>query len=230
MTTDLRGTGRLIGVLILLQMVGGGVTNFVLLAFPAPGFLPNAATHPLQAGSAVLLGLATGAVSAGIAIAASTVFHHFSRSVALCFVVLATVSFALTAVEAAGNLSLLFASQAYTAADAADRHLFETLRPVIAAFRNGTHYVTVLVGGGMIFALYAALFRFALVPRALAAFGLFAAAMQMMAVSMPILGGEINFTLLLPLALSQLALALWLIAKGFVERSASAPHGAEARV
>jgi len=227
---DMQRTGRLIGVLTLLQMIGGGVTNFVLLAFPAPGFLPHAATHPLQTGSAVLLGLATGAISAGIAIAASTVFRQYSRIVALCFVVLATVSFALTAVEAAGNLSLLFASQAYMASDAADHHLFEALRPVIAAFRNGTHFVTVFVGGSMVFALYAALFRFPLIPRALAAFGLFAAAMQMMAVSMPIFGGEVNFTLLLPLALSQLALALWLIAKGFVERSPSAPRAAEARV
>jgi hypothetical protein len=229
MSTDLRGTGRLIGVLTLLQMIGGGVTNFVLLAFPAPGFLPHAAPHALQVGAAVLLGLATGAVNAGIAIAASTVFRQFSRIVALWFVVLATVSFALTAVEAAGNLSLLFASQAYTAADAADRHLFEALRPVISAGRNGAHYVTVFVGGGMIFALYAALFRFALIPRALAAFGLFAAAMQLMAIAMVIFGGEILFVLLLPLALSQLALALWLIAKGFVEHSASPPLAAEAR-
>src|SRR5262245_30738263 len=82
-TMAMQRTGRQIGVLILLQMIGSGVTNFVLLAFPAPGFLPNAAPHAPQVGAAVLLGLATGAISAGIAIAASTAFRQYSRIAAL---------------------------------------------------------------------------------------------------------------------------------------------------
>ena len=46
--------GRLIGVLIIIQMVGGIAVNFVLEAplFGAPGFLVNAASHSRQIGLA----------------------------------------------------------------------------------------------------------------------------------------------------------------------------------
>jgi hypothetical protein len=221
--TDLQRTGRLIGVLTLLQMIGGGVTNFVLLAplFAAPGFLANAAAHPLRVGAAVLVGLAAGAVSAGIAILAATVFRRYNRTIALCLAVLAAVVFTMSAIEAAANLSFLYASQGYAAAEAADRHLYETLRPMFSSIRDATHYLTVFVGGCMHFVLYGALFRFALIPRALAGFGLAATLLQLTAIAMPIFGEPIVFTLLLPIALSQLALALWLLAKGFVERAAA---------
>jgi hypothetical protein len=49
----------------------------------------------------------------------------------------------------------------------------------------------------------------------LAAFGLVAALLQLTAVTMPIFGLGIVFPMLLPLGLSHLALALWLLTKGF---------------
>jgi hypothetical protein len=61
---------------------------------------------------------------------------------------------------------------------------------------------------------YGVLFRFSLVPRALAAFGLAAVLLQITAVAMPLFGHAIVFPMLMPLGLVQLVLALWLIAKG----------------
>jgi hypothetical protein len=63
--------------------------------------------------------------------------------------------------------------------------------------------------------LYAVLYRFALVPHALAAFGVAAVMLQLTAVAMPLFGHSIVFVMLAPLGVSQLALALWLITKGF---------------
>lgn len=56
-----RRVSRMIGALILAQMVGGVLVNFVLTAplFGAPGFLVNAAAHSQQIGLSVLLGLAS---------------------------------------------------------------------------------------------------------------------------------------------------------------------------
>ena len=71
--------------------------------------------------------------------------------------------------------------------------------------------------------LYSVLWRFALVPRALAAFGLAAVMLQIAAVLMPLFGYRIVFLLIVPLGLSQLALALWLIAKGFEDRPQPIP-------
>ena len=84
---------RVIGLLVLAQMVAGPLVNFVLAAplFGAPGFLVNAAPHSLQISLSVLLGLATGALSVGIAIAAFPVFVTLP-AMALRFVALSVVS------------------------------------------------------------------------------------------------------------------------------------------
>jgi hypothetical protein len=219
-----RRVGRTIGVLLLAQIVVGPIVNFSLLgpAFAAPGFLVNAAAHSMQVSIAALLGLMLGALSLGIAIAAFPVLRQSSYALALWLLALAIASFALTAVESSTVLSLLSLSQAYAAADAADGGLFQTLRTMVGSARNWMHYVGLIVTGSMIFVLYGALFRFALVPRALAAFGMGSALLQVVAVTMPLFGHRIVFPMLLPLGLSHLALAGWLLARGFGERGRAA--------
>lgn len=54
-----------------------------------------------------------------------------------------------------------------------------------------------------------------MIPRLLAGFGLLASALQIGALSAPFFGGEVNFLLLIPLALAQLAQAGWLLVVGF---------------
>ena len=211
-----KGVGRIIGVLLLMQMIGSGVVNFVLLepAFAPPGFLVNAAGHSFEFGLSAFLGLAIGMIFVGIAIAAFQVFRAYSHPMALWFVALAVVGCSLTAVENINVMSLLSLSQAYSRANVADQGLFEALRTVVASARNWTHYIALIVAGCTLLVFYGVLFRFALVPRALAAFGLAAVLLQITAVAMPLFGHAIVFPMLMPLGLVQLALALWLIAKG----------------
>lgn len=218
-----RRTGRTVGVLLLLQMVVAPVVNFGLLgpAFAAPGFLVNAAAHSTQVSVAALLGLILGALSLGIAISAFPIFRQSSHALALWLLALAIASFSLAAVESSTVLSLLSLSQAYAKANVADDGLFQALRMVVAAARNWMHYVGLIVGGSTIFALYAVLYRFALIPRALAAFGLGAALLQLAAVTMPLFGHPIVFSMLLPLGVSHLVLAAWLLARGLRTRAAS---------
>ncbi|HEY2634297.1 MAG TPA: DUF4386 domain-containing protein [Steroidobacteraceae bacterium] len=216
MPTPAKGVGRIIGVLVLMQMIGSGVVNFVLLepAFAPPGFLVNAAGHSLEFGLSAFLGVAVGMLSLGIAIAAFQVFREYSHPMALWFVALSVVGCSLIAVENINVMSLLSLSQAYAKANAADRGLFEALRTVVASARNWTHYIALIVAGCTLFVFYGVLFRFALVPRALAAVGLAAVLLQIAAVAMPLFGHAIVFPMIMPLGLVQLVLALWLIAKG----------------
>ena len=212
-----KGIGRIIGVLILMQMIGSGLVNFVLLepVFSAPGFLVNAAGHSLRVSLSVLLGLATGLLPIGIAIAAWQVFRRYSHAMALWFVALSVVSFTLAAIENIDVMSLLSLSEAYTQANVADRVLFQALRGVVASTRNWTHYVGLVVAGCTLLVFYSTLIRFALVPRILAAFGLGAVMLEDSRSSLrALLGQSIVFPMLLPLGLSQTALALWLIARG----------------
>jgi hypothetical protein len=208
---------RRIGALILLQMIGSGLVNFVLSAplFGSPGFLVSAAAHPRRLGLSVVLGLALGAISLAIAITAFPIFRRYSQAMALGLVALGGVVLALAAVENMNVMSMLSLSQAYAKAGAAERESFQVLRVVVASARNWAHFVGLIFAGATHFVLYAVLYRFALVPRALAAFGLGAVLLQIAVVAMPLFGQDVVFPLLAPMGLSQLALALWLLLKGF---------------
>jgi len=209
--------GRRIGVLILAQILGSPVINLVLLPpiFTAPGFLTNAAAHPLQLGLAVLLGIATGAVGVAVAILALPLFRQYSEAMALWVLALGIAGMSLAVVENSAVMSMLSFSQAYANAGAADAATFEAMRVIVASSRNWAHYTHLLIGGSMFLVFYAVLYRFALIPRVLAGFGVLAVALQMTAVSMPIFGVKVVMQMLLPMGLAHLALALWLTIKGF---------------
>ena len=86
---------------------------------------------------------------------------------------------------------------------------------IVSSARNWAHYMARIADAATTVVFYAALFRLALVPRVLAVFGLVSAALMLTSVGMPLVGHDVVFPLLAPLGLSQLALSLWLIAKGF---------------
>jgi hypothetical protein len=209
--------GRIIGVLTLAQMLGSGLVNFALAAplFGPPGYLVNAAPHSLQIAVSVLFGLATGALPVAIAITAFPIFRLYTNALALWFVALTSVGLAIATLEQINVMSMLSLSEAYTAAGLAEREPFQGLRLVVASARNWSHFIGLIAHGSALFILYTVLYRFALVPRALAAFGLAAVLLQLWAVAMPLFGYAIIFVMLAPLGVSQLLLALWLIAKGF---------------
>jgi hypothetical protein len=118
-------------------------------------------------------------------------------------------------------------SEAYAQAGAADRAVLQSVRVVVAAARNWAHYLGRVADGFTMLVLYAALLRYALVPRALAAFGLVAVTLMLTSVGMPLFGREVLFQLLAPVGLSQLLLALWLIVRGFRGQPAgTVPQGA----
>jgi hypothetical protein len=220
-----RNAGRVVGVLLLLQIVAGGYVNFGLLerVFAAPGYLVNAAANSLEMGLAAVLGLALGLVSVGIGVTAFPVFRRHSETMALFYFALSVASLVLIAVEYTTVLSLLSLSQANAQANGADANLWQALRGVVGSARNWAHFVEILVGGVAVFVLYVTLYRFAFVPRALAGIGMLAALLQMGSVGRALFGMDVMFELLLPLGLTQLALSLWLIFRGFVAEPRPAP-------
>jgi hypothetical protein len=218
MTTAM-SAGRVAGVLLIVQMTAGYVTNFVLLepATAPPGFLVNAAPHALQVGAAALLGIVAGAISLAVAITVLPILRGLSERMAFLFLALSTTALALSVVENAKVMSLLSLSQAYAASNGADAASFAGLRGVVAAARNWAHFSQLIVGGSTFVALFAALYRFALIPRVLAGFAVLGAALQMTTVARPFLGGQVIFPLLAPAGIAFLLSAVWLIAKGFAD-------------
>ncbi|MGH8240650.1 MAG: DUF4386 family protein, partial [Steroidobacteraceae bacterium] len=179
--------GRIAGALIIVQMIGGYLSNFVLLepATAPPGFLVNAAPHALRVAASALLGIVTGGLSAAVAITVLPILRKHSEAMALWFLALAIAALSLAVVESGTVMSLLTLSQAYAASNNADPAAFAGLRGVVASSRNWAHFTHIVVGGTTFLVFYITLYRFALIPRALAAFGMLAVALQITTVSMP---------------------------------------------
>lgn len=216
--SDIRAA-RTIAVLLLAQTIIAPIINLRILApvFAPPGFLPQASQHATGLGIAVLLALVASALMLGTAIAAAPVLRRHGDVLATWVVALATAGFALVAVEQSRILSMLSLSQAYAAAQPANVELYDVLRGVVGSARNWAHYVGLMVAGATFFALFAALFRHALVPRVIAGFGMLAALLQMFSVARPLFGHPVAFALLAPIGIAIIALSGWLLAKGFSE-------------
>ena len=141
MINTTRSVGRIVGILLLAQIIGGVLVNFVIMGpvFAEPGFMENAAGHPYRVGLSVLTGLATGVLSIAIAITLFPVFRQFGQAMAMWFFALSVVGFSVAAVENISVMSLLSLSEAYSTADPADGDLFPYLRVVVASARNWAH-------------------------------------------------------------------------------------------
>jgi len=214
-----KSIGRIVGILLLAQAVAAFLAQFVLLARVSapPGFLANAAGSALQVRVSVLLWFVASALTLAVAIATLPVFRQYSERMALLYLALSVLGLSTSAFDNVAVLNMLSLSQDYATAGAANE-LFQALGAMARSARYAAHYINLLVGGITAFVLVSILFRFALVPRALAALGLATFPAQITGVAMPLLGYRYQAVMLMPAALSLLALVLWLIVKGFEER------------
>jgi hypothetical protein len=208
--------GRAIGVLVLLQLVAGVISNLVLTAplIGDPGFLVSAQSHSVQVGVLALTGVFGCVLTVAIASIAYPLLSRNSTALAVAFVAMSVLAAGVSALEQASFLVMREFSERYQQADEASRLLMEQLDVAGYALRNSVHYLGLFVGGLTLGLWYFCLLRFALIPRALAAFGLAAVGLQLYAIAGPLLGGVVNFALLPPLALAQLLQGGWLLAFG----------------
>ena len=214
-----KSVGRIIGMLLFVQLAGL-IVPFVLLRPLMTGsrdYLANAAAASVQIKVAVFLLFANCALTIGISIAAFPVFRQYSHSLALLLVAVSAIMFSLQAVDNAHLLSMLSLSQQYAQAGGRDE-LFQALAVVVGANRRWVHFSELLVIDCWIFLLCGLVFRFALVPRALAVFGLITVMLHFTGITLPLFLGYHSVTLMgATMALSHIALALWLMARGFAE-------------
>ena len=209
--------GRIVGVLILLQMTGSALVNGVLEVplFGTPGFLVNAAPHSQQIGLAAVLGVASEALWLGVAVTVFALAFPRTPRMALGLIALAAVVLAAAVAESAGMMSMVSLSDAYGRAGASERAQLEAIRVVVASARNWAHFLSKVVTGATLFVFYAMMYRCALVPRAIATLGLIASPLMVVAVGRPLFGYPVLFPMLALMGLSQFILSLWLLVRGF---------------
>jgi hypothetical protein len=214
-------TGRIVGGLLLLHLLGGLVLPYVVLnrIVASPGFLENAATNAGSTRAVALLFLFGGAVTLGMSIAAYPVLRQRAPRLALGCLALGIANLPLQVVESGMVLSMLSLSQQYAGTVGPDGALLQAVAASVGAARRWAHYTQLMTVVSWILVLFAALGRAALIPRLLAAAGLVTSALQIVGVPLrALLGYPVWMQMAMPLAPAYAGLALWLIVKGFDDR------------
>jgi Domain of unknown function (DUF4386) len=212
-----RNVGRVVGGLLLLQLVGGLMLPYILLnrLGPPGGFLQNAAANAGFLRGAVFLLLFAGAVALGITIAAYPVVRQSAQRPALLLFALGSANLALQLVEIGMVLSMLSLSQDYAAAGA-DAAMLRAVASPVGSARVWAHFTQLLTVVCWIAALFVALWRSGQIPRWLGIAGIVTCALQIAGVPLrAFLGYDVMTELAMPLAPVLVTLALWLLVKGF---------------
>lgn len=214
--TEPRG-GRLLGLLLLVQLAGLIVPFVMLGPLVASDYLVSAAGGAAQIRFGLLLLLANGALTTAIAISQYPRFRATSPGLARWLVVLGGGMIALQAIDNTRVMEMLALSRAYGAAAAAGPDpVFGILGPATAATRRAAHYSVLLVIEAWMLVFYAACWRIRALPWILPALGVLAAALHVVGATMPVfLGTPAVPPLTMLLAASHVALAARLLTRGF---------------
>lgn len=214
-----KSSGRTIGLLLFIQMAGLIVPFAMLRPMMTTDFLANAAAYSSQIRLAVFLSIANCALTIAISILAYPTFRQYGEALAVLLVAVSVIMFSLQAVDNAHLMSMLSLSREYARRGGADE-MFQTLSAVTHSTRRWAHYSELLVIDVWIGMLHLLLYRFRLVPRALAVFGLVTVLLHFTGITLPLLLGYRSVTMLgVGLALSHIALSVWLLIKGFAEKN-----------
>ncbi len=217
--SDAKRVGRVAGGLLLFQLAAGLMLPFILLrpsVIGYPAFLTAATENSAQVRAAVFIAFAGAALTMALALVALPVVRRHSDTAAFGFLAVCAISAALDAVHNASVMAMLSLSQRYVEATAADAALYRALGAVVASSRKWAHYAQLVAIGAWIGFFYGALFRFRLVPRALASLGLVGILLQFTGVTLlTFLGYGAEGRLAMPLLPIHLATAGWLMVKGF---------------
>lgn len=215
-----KSVGRIIGLLLLVQLAGL-IVPFVLLlpiAQSTPEYLANAAAFSFQIKLGVFLLFANCALTIGISIAALPIFRQYSEALALLLVAVSVIMFSLQAIDNSHILSMLSLSQRF-AEEGGKNELFELMAAMVGSTRKWAHYSELIAIDSWIFVFYSLLYRFSVVPRALAAFGLLTVILHFTGIILPVWLGFQSVTIMgASMALGHIVLGFWLAAKGFRHR------------
>lgn len=213
-------TGRTIGLLLLLHLITGLMTPYMLLQqLTRPlTFAGIDSINGFQVRLAIMMLSVGGAIPVVIAITGMPVFRKSSYAMALWLFALAIANFALQGGEIAGYMSLFTFSQNYVSANAADLSVHELVGATVRSAWKWIHYTHLLIMVSWIFFLGVMLWKSAVVPRILVALLLITALLQITGITLPQFLAYRSPNLMLmgvPLAFAYLGLSVWLMIKGF---------------
>jgi hypothetical protein len=214
----------IVGALYLTVNVMAGPLGIALTesTLSAPDYLVQVSAHKTQMLIGALLVLVMAVADAGIGIVVYPVLRRRNASIAIGYFGARIVESLILIISTISLLLLLTLSQEFVQAGAPDASYFQTLGELLLAVRDWAGHVVLDVAvfplGALIF--YYLLYQSKLVPRWLSGWGLVAAILSwaasllvMFSLITPL--STIHVVLQAPVGLQEIALALWLIVKGF---------------
>ena len=180
-------------------------------------YLAELATHPNQVAGGALLYLVAAAGSASIAISLYSVLKKVNPTLALGSVVLRAVEAGLYVVAVVSLLSVLTLSQ-QDSTDPTDHASIQAVGDALLSMREHATLAGVFafsLGAAMYYVLF---YQSRLVPRWLSGWGIVAVIVMMTACLLALFSDTpiTGYTLLvLPIAVQEMVLAVWLLVKGF---------------
>jgi hypothetical protein len=236
-----RGTDRktviIVGVLYIIGTVAGILSlTFTTPLLESPDFLAQISAHPNQLVAGALFVLTMGLALAMVAVLVFPILKRYNEALAVGYVVFrGGLEAAMYLALVIDWLALPFISQEYTKATAADASYIQSLGNLaLAAHDQIGHVLTIVfILGALMF--YCVLYQSKLVPRWLSGWGLLAAIPYFVAGVLGLFSllspmSSTEMVLVLPLALQEMVLAVWLIVKGFNSASVNFQSAQSAQV
>lgn len=181
-------------------------------------YLSGVAQQPQRLHIAAICYLIAAGTSAGIAIALYPLLKGVNATLALGSVVFRAIEAVFYAVAVVGLLSVAALAPQFATASAQDRTALRALADTLLALRDNATLVGVISFSAGALMYYTLLYRSRLIPRWLSGWGVVATLLMLFACILAIFEGKpvTGYTfLILPIAVQEMVLAVWLLVKGF---------------
>jgi hypothetical protein len=207
--------GRITGVLLLFVFISG-IIIFQFLqgsVLFSDNFLANAFENSNQIIGSIVLGIFSGIASIVIATLLLPIFKRHNFTLAYLYFAFCILNFIAIMIDNVSVISMLALSEEFVKnGNDGSLKIWEIL---IYEKHWWTHYFYLLISCFPVFVLYYALYLSKLVPKIISIFGIIAVFIMFIEELLSFFGHGIGMNMLLPIALIQLILPLWLIYKGF---------------
>jgi hypothetical protein len=218
------------GVLFIIATVAALVAAALVPVLTSADYLIRVAAQTSQVAAGALFYLIAAFGSVGIAIALYPALKGSHAGLARGSVVFRTLEAAMYMVAVASLLCMLTVGQRFITAGAADRTSLQAIGDALVSLRDQATLSAVFAFCLGAFLYYYAFFRSRLIPRWLSGFGIVAIILMLAACLAALFSGKpvTGYVLLvLPIAVQEMVLAVWLLVKGF-SPSAIGPESAQA--
>jgi hypothetical protein len=217
-----RKTATVTGVLFIIATVAAVVAAALVPVLTDADYLTRVSARTNQVAAGALFYLIAAFASAGIAVSLYRVLKKTNASLALGSVVFRALEAAFYMVAIVCLLSLQSLSKQFATAGAADRASLQAIADSLVSTREHATVLAVFAFslGGLIY--YYLFYRSRLIPRWLSGWGIVAAIVMAAGCVLALFSDNpvtSYVALFLPIAVQEMVLAVWLIAKGFSSSS-----------